>query len=110
MAGALTPRASMAVRDRRGRASEGVVVQASVLARLLGIRLLRLEAIVVLAPADQAPPSAPRVVAGRTSARPPGLPPRRPGVAGRGLADAVRSIDEGAELLAQARRNGASAG
>ncbi len=34
-----------------------------------------------------------------------GPPPSRP-VAGGGLADAVKSINEGAELLAEARRNG----
>jgi hypothetical protein len=31
--------------------------------------------------------------------------PGRPRVAGHGLAEAVRSINEGAELLAEARRN-----
>jgi hypothetical protein len=67
--------------------SEGALVQSSVRARVLGIPLLRLDATVVLIPAAiTAPPSA---VA-----------------AGNGLAEAVRSINDGAEVLAQVRRNG----
>jgi hypothetical protein len=63
--------------------SEGALVQASVRARLLGIPLLRLDATVALMPAAiTASPAA---------------------FAGDGLADAVRSINEGAELLAQVR-------
>ena len=67
--------------------SEGALVQASVRVRLLGIPLLRLDATVVLMPsAIKAPSSA---------------------VAeGNGLAEAVRSINDGAEVLAQVRRNG----
>jgi hypothetical protein len=57
--------------------------------------LLRLEATVVLAPVEvTAPSSAPY------------RPLARPRAAGDGLADAVRSLNEGAELLAEARRNG----
>jgi hypothetical protein len=53
----------------------------------LGIPLLRLDATIALMPAALAPSS--------------------PAVAtGDGLADAVRSINEGAEILAQVRRNG----
>jgi hypothetical protein len=70
-----------------GRLSEGALVQASVRARLLGIPLLRLDATVVLAPAA-------------ITARPSSL------AAGDGLAEAVRSINDGAEVLAQVRRNG----
>ena len=44
-----------AVPDRRRRLSEGILVEASVLARLLGIRLLKLDATVVLMPADDSP-------------------------------------------------------
>jgi hypothetical protein len=65
-----------------------------VLARLLGIRLLRLEATVVLAPADVGAPSD-------------YVPRARPEVIGGRLARAVRSIDEGAELLAEVRRDSA---
>ena len=46
-----------ALAERRGRRSSGVVVEASVLARLLGIRLLRLDATVVVVPADVTSPS-----------------------------------------------------
>ena len=78
-----------------------MVVEASVLARLLGLRLLRLDATVVVHPADvlRAPPQdlgEPRARSGAGR----GVP--TPGA--RGLADAVRSIDEGAALLAEARR------
>ena len=60
----------------------------------MGIPLLRLEATIVLAPA-----------AITRSIRSPGRAKRR-GSAEAGLADAVRSINEGAELLAEVRRNG----
>jgi hypothetical protein len=73
--------------DRRRRLSEGALVQASVRARLLGLPLLRLDAAVVLVPA--AITAAPAALASQN-----------------GLADAVRSINEGSEILAAARRNG----
>jgi hypothetical protein len=89
--------------DRRKRLSEGVLVEAFVVARLLGLRLLKLDATVVLTPAD--------VGAQRAAPRDPpaldGLPPARLYPAGRGLAEAIRHLDEGEELLAQARDNGA---
>jgi hypothetical protein len=76
-----------AVPDRSRRLSDGALVQASVRARLLGIPLLRLDATVVLMPA-----------ATRTSSS---------GVAtADDLADAVRSINDGAKVLAQVRRDG----
>jgi hypothetical protein len=81
------PVALTAAVDRSRRLSEGALVQASVRARLLGIPLLRLDATVVLMPA-----------AITASSRAVG--------AGDGLADAVRSINDGAEVLAQLRRNG----
>jgi hypothetical protein len=96
-----------AIPDRRRRPSDGILVEASILARLLGIRLLTLDATVVLVPADvPAPSAAPRDSPVRTSPPSPGLPRARSGAVGGGLADAVRSINEGAELLAEARRNG----
>jgi hypothetical protein len=89
--------------------SDGVLVQASILARLLGIRLLRLDATVVLVPADvPTPSSAPPASPARTSARSSGVPPARSGAIGRGLAEAVRSINAGAATLLEARRNGSS--
>jgi hypothetical protein len=90
---------------RQRRLSDGVLLEASVLGRVLGVRILTLRATVVLAPADVTPASADRdALPRRADARPsrPAPPRRRPG--GRELAEAVRRIDEGAELLAEARR------
>ena len=84
--GTRTPAALTAAVDPGRRLSEGGLVQASVRARLLGIPLLRLDATVVLMPAAITAPS-------------PALP------AGNGLVEAVRSINDGAEVLAQVRRN-----
>jgi hypothetical protein len=71
----------------RGKLSEGALVHASVRARLLGLPLLRLDAAVVLMPAEVSVASP-------------------PAAAGNGLTDALRSINEGAEILAQVRHNG----
>lgn len=80
------PAALTAALDPSRRLSEGALVQASVRARLLGIPLLRLDATVMLVPA---------------------IPAASPALAaGNGLAEAVRSINDGAEVLAQVRRNG----
>jgi hypothetical protein len=89
---------------RRRRLSDGVLLEASVLGRVLGVRILTLRATVVLAPADVTAASADRDGPRRVEARPSraALPRRRTG--GRELAEAVRRIDEGAELLAEARR------
>ena len=73
--------------DHSRRLSEGALVQASVRARLLGIPLLRLDATVVLMPAAITAPSS--ALVGQD-----------------GLVEAVRSINEGAEVLAQVRGNG----
>lgn len=81
-----TPVALTAV-DPNRRLSEGALAQASVRARLLGIPLLRLDATVVLMPAAITAPSSALA-------------------AENGLAEAVRSINDGAEVLAQMRRNG----
>jgi hypothetical protein len=85
------PVALTAAVDPSRRLSEGGLVQASVRARLLGIPLLRLDATIVLMPAAVTTPSA-------TLAE------------GNGLAEAVRSINDGAEVLAQVRRNGPRSG
>jgi hypothetical protein len=84
--GTPAPAALTAAVDPGRRLSEGGFVQASVRARLLGIPLLRLDATVVLMPAAITAPSS--SLAG-----------------GDGLAEAVRSINDGAEVLAQVRRN-----
>jgi hypothetical protein len=81
------PVALSAAVDRSRRLSEGGLVQASVRARLLGLPVLRLDATVVLMPAAiTASPS--------------------PVAVGNGLVDAVRSINEGAEVLGRVRRDG----
>jgi hypothetical protein len=99
-----------AVPDRGGRFSDGVLVKASILARLLGIRLLKLDASVVVVPAAvRTPSSEPQDSSARVGDRPapsPAVPPARSGAIGGGLAEAVRSINEGAALLAESRRNG----
>jgi hypothetical protein len=97
----------MAIPDRRRRLSEGVLVDARIRARLLGIRLLTIDATVVLAPADV---SAPSVAAHdppqRASVRSSGISRNRSAATGLGLAEAVQSINEGMELLAATRRDG----
>jgi hypothetical protein len=82
-----------------------VLVEASLLARVVGIKLLTIDATIALVPADiRASSSAAPVAPARASGRSGAVAPQRSRVAGRGLAEAVRSIDEGAELLAEAQR------
>jgi hypothetical protein len=105
-----------AIPSRRKRLSDGVLVEALVLGRVLGVRILTLRASVVLAPAEvtaptaevTAPTAAHRALASPPATRSPRLAPARRPSAGRRLAEAVRHIDEGAKLLAEARRNGAA--
>jgi hypothetical protein len=87
-----------------------VLVDARILARVLGIRLLTLDARVILLPADvKTPSSAPAVPRRpRTSVRSASVVPRDSGAIGHGLADAVRAINEGAAILAEARSNGSA--
>ena len=82
-----TPVSLTAAIDRTRRLSEGALVQASVRARLLGIPLLRLDATIMLMPTA--------ITASSSTV-----------AAGNGLAEAVRSINDGAEVLAQLRLNG----
>jgi hypothetical protein len=81
-----SPTAVVLTAANRRRLSEGAVVQGSVRARLLGIPLLRLDATLALMPAAITPSSSPLG-------------------SGDGLADAVRYINDGAEVLAEVRRN-----
>ena len=92
--------------SRGGRLSEGALVEAHVRARLLGIPLLKLDALVALVPANPTagPPTAPASFVERTVSS--GNRSRELDAPGSALADAIRSIDEAAELLAQSRRNG----
>lgn len=80
--------------------SEGAAVKASVIARLLGIRLLTLDATVLLAPAEIAapPPPAPAPAPSRLAGS--------AGPVGDGLSAAARFIEEGAASLAAARSSG----
>jgi hypothetical protein len=77
--------------------SEAVRVEASLLARLLGLKLLKLDATVLVLPADVREAS--RAPAGRTTVTETSVDRRR-------LADALRSLDEGARLLEEARNGG----
>ena len=91
--------------DRRLRASDGLVVEASIVARLFRMRLLTLDATVVIVPAlVTAPPSsATDGSRPRPAVRGLGAAPDRSAAVGGGLAEAVRRIHEGAEILAAAR-------
>jgi hypothetical protein len=93
--------------DRTRRLAEGALVQASVRARVLGLPLLRLDATLVLAPAEiSAARSAALELERRRSGRSSAFLMTDAG--GHGLAEAVRSINEGAQLLAEVRgRDGA---
>jgi hypothetical protein len=114
----MKPVAVTATADPRRSLNDGILVQASVLARVLGVRLLTLDTTVVLVPAD-IQVSSPvghdgsgsawrRGQTARTTARPARAAPTRPGARRHGLADAVRSINEGAEALATTRGDGAT--
>jgi hypothetical protein len=100
--------------DRRRGQTSATLVQASVTAHLLGLRLLTLDAKVALVPADVtvvAPPAREPVAAPRASEISSGRARGRADGAGEhrgGLADAVRNLDEGARVLADVhrRRNG----
>jgi hypothetical protein len=83
---------------RRRSLAEGMLVEASVEARVLRLRLLTLDASVLLLPTG---PTA-------TTSVQPGAATRGSELNGSaldGLPEATRRIDEGARLLARARRN-----
>ena len=74
--------------------SRGLIVQARVVGRLLGLRLLKLDARVEVVPADAEP-------------RPARLPPVTAAPSTRrGLAEASRDIDDSAQTLAGLSHNG----
>jgi hypothetical protein len=85
--------------DARKRLSDATLVEASIDARLLGVRLLTLDATIALVPADvtAAARAVPRGSSGNSRPRSGSVGPR--------LADAVRNLDEGAKLLAEVQRN-----
>jgi hypothetical protein len=104
--------------DLPRRRSDATLVEGFVTARLLGMRILTLEATVALVPADvevatppvaAPPPVANPPVEHRVVHAPgPSFAARRgrAGAAGPRLADAVRNLDEGAKVLAKVRRPG----
>jgi hypothetical protein len=83
-----------------------MLVEASILARLLRLRILTLDAKVLLLPAGAAP-SEPPIATPRDRRR--WEEPRRQLTPRDGLesalGDAIRNLDKGAELLAEVRRN-----
>jgi len=90
--------------DRGTRLSQGALVEARIRGRVLGIPLLKIDAVVALVPVNpsslspstsQAWPVEPTTSSGNGARR---LEPP-----GSGLAEAIRSIDEAAELLAEAQ-------
>jgi hypothetical protein len=100
--------------DRGKRLSDATLVEASIAARLLGMRLLTLDATIALVPADLTAPmpaladGAPRVNrSARASSSPSSGDSHRRCRTGHRLADATRNLDEGARLLAEVQRNGA---
>jgi len=105
--------------DARRRPADGIVAEASVVARLLRLRLLTLDATVVITPARvtaPSPPERPPSPPERRAAVPPGLDhppaahaaPDRGEPIGRRLTQAARTLDESAETLAALRRESAS--
>jgi len=92
-------------RRRDGSLSNGMVIVASVRARLLGMQLLKLDADVTVSPTP------PRL----TARRPPqparrrtseaGLPARHNGSIGNGLGAAARSLEQTTRQLESARRS-----
>jgi hypothetical protein len=92
------------VPDRRRRAQDGIVAEAAIVARVLRLRILTLDATVAFTPAvvtaASAGPSRPAVLSSGAALPAAG---RSTEVVGRRLADAIRSIDEGAAMLARAR-------
>jgi hypothetical protein len=80
---------------RTPRLADGIVAEASIIARLLRWRILTLDASVVVLPAD-APPTRGGIVTGRRQSG------RRPATGGR-LSDAVKTIDQAEQDLTRAR-------
>ena len=96
-ASAATDRASASIRMFRARhLSEGVAVEASVIARLLGWRLLTIDASVLLLPAAVPP------IYDVTAAPPPNTWNRNAAKRER-LSDAIKTIDQAEHDLAEAR-------
>jgi hypothetical protein len=91
--------------DGTRRLADGTLVEASVRARLLGLPLLRLEATIALVPASWTDQGSVRREPGK-SGRSARSSQNHSAAVGKGLGEAVRSINEAADLLADVRRNG----
>ena len=87
--------------DPRATLADGVLIQGSVRGRVFGLSILKIDTTVILSPAqiDGAAGSA-RVRLPPNRAR----SPTEPAPGGRRLAEAVRTIGEGAAQLADTRR------
>jgi hypothetical protein len=91
--------------DRGKRLSEGTLVKAHVEGRVLGLRLLKIDALVALVPASPPEPASDAWLEPGRSISSVGNGSAVPGSA---LAEAVRTLDEAAVLLADDRRNGSN--
>lgn len=91
--------------NRGTRLSQGALVEARIRGRVLGIPLLKIDAVVALVPATRSSvaPSASRSLE-RTMLS--GNGARRLEAPGSALAEAIQSIDEAADFLAEARGKG----
>ena len=89
--------------DGTRQLSDGLIIDAAVVARLLRIRLLTLEASVIVSPAEIKVPHA-GDVPGRGISIQPARPRGRPGRIGAGLVGAEQAIEEGAATLAASLR------
>ncbi len=81
---------------RTRRLSEGIAIEASVLARLLRFRLLTLDASILLLPAGAPPAGGTATASGAASTR--------RTAPGRRLSDAIRTIEEAEQGLARVGR------
>jgi hypothetical protein len=99
----VTPTMRSLAFNRGKRLSEGSLVEAHVEGRVLGLRLLKIDALVALVPASPAAFEADGLVQSGRS-----MSAVRNGsvVPGSALAEAVRTLDEATVLLADDRRNG----
>jgi hypothetical protein len=89
--------------SRGRRLSEGALVEARLRGRVLGIPLLKIDALVAIVPANSTPvPSTPRAPSGEPTLSSRNRT-RKLDTPGSALAEAVRSIDQAAELVAEAR-------
>jgi len=96
-----------AVPDQRKRLGDGILVEATILARVLGIRILTIDTTLVLVPADVSPSSSARLQRStHAAAQRASIPSMRSCAAGHRLAKAIQSLNEEPEPLTTARRDG----